>query len=232
MSEIVKIENVKKVYPNVVALDDVNLTIEKGKIVGLLGPNGSGKTTLIKILVGLIKDFTGNIEIFGESLGYKSKAKVAYLPDHDFLSDRFNVRQAIEFYKEFFADFNEKKALNLLTQFNINLDRKVINLSKGNKEKLQLILTLSRNAELYVFDEPIAGVDPASRDVIFNLIMNNYSKGSTVIISTHLIQEVENILDEVIFIKSGKILTHQPKNELIEKHEKTIDALFREVFKC
>ncbi len=232
MEDLIVVKNVTKRYPNVKALDDVNLTLSSGKIIGLLGPNGSGKTTLIKIIAGLIKNYSGEVKVENEKIGFKTKSKVAYLADHDFLSERFTVKTAIAYYTEFFADFDKFKAIKLLEQFDINLATSVKSLSKGNREKLQLILTLSRNALVYVFDEPIAGVDPASRDVIFNLIMNNLNEGSTVLISTHLISDIESILDEVIFIKKGKIVLHKDKEELMLLHEKSIDAIFREVFKC
>lgn len=232
MSELVEIRNLSKYYPMVRALDNVNLSLKKGRIIGLLGPNGSGKTSLIKILVGLTKSYVGDVKIDGMSIGENTKGIVAYLPDHDFLSERFTVNGALDYYNEFFPDFNIQKALTLLDKFKINTKYKVKSLSKGNREKLQLILTISREAQLYIFDEPIAGVDPASREVIFELIMNNYKAGSTVLISTHLISDAESIFDEIIFLKNGCVAVHEEKQVLIDKYGKSIDALFREVFRC
>ena len=231
MSDLLYLENVVKRYSNTLALNRVSLTLGSGKIVGLLGPNGSGKTTLIKILNGLLTADSGKIEIDGNSPGVETKKVVAYLPDNNYLNSYMTVRQIVNFFKDFYADFREELAYEMLTKLGISPDTKLKTLSKGNKEKVCLILTMSRNAKLYVLDEPIAGVDPAARDYVIQTIINNYNPDATVLISTHLIADIEQVLDEVIFIKEGSIVLQKTVDEIREEHAKSVDELFREVFR-
>lgn len=232
MSNLVEIEGVSLYYGNFKALNQISLELEPGKIIGLLGPNGSGKTTLIKLMNGLLYTNHGKIRIDGNEVGVKTKAVVSYLPERTYLEPTQRVSDAIEFFKDFYKDFNEKKALELLNKFNIDIKQKFENLSKGMKEKVQLILVMSREARLYVLDEPIAGVDPASRDVILDLIVNNFNPDSTIIISTHLIHDIERILDDVIFLNQGNVLLHDSADNIRQKYGESIDTAFREVFKC
>ncbi len=224
--------NLSKSYGNVLALDNVKLNIEKGKIVGLLGPNGSGKTTLIKIANGLLVPTGGEILINGQKPSDKTKARVSYLPDTVALPNWMSALQLIDFYGEFFKDFNKEKAASMLENLGVSQKAKYKTLSKGTKEKVQLILAMSREADLYLLDEPLGGVDPATRDYILNTIISNYSENSTVIISTHLISDIEKILDEVVFIDKGKILLQSTVDEIRDEKNMSVDALFREVFKC
>ncbi len=233
MSEyILECNNLTKKFGIKKALDNVSLSIGRGKIIGLLGPNGSGKTTLIKTANGLTEPTFGEILIDGKAPGYETKAKVSYLPDKNCLSDKMSVAELIKMFEDFYKDFDSKKAYGMIGNLNINPKDKFKTLSKGNKEKVQLILVMSRNAELYLLDEPIGGVDPATRDYILDSIISNYSESGTVIISTHLISDVEKVLDEVIFIKDGKILLHDSVDDLREREGKSVDEVFREVFKC
>ena len=231
MSFIV-IKNLEKSYFNHKALNGINLEFGEGEIVGLFGPNGSGKTTLIKILANLLMRYNGNVLIDGLKPGVETKKIVSYLPDVNYLEEKWTVLESIKVFERFYDDFDSERAKMLLAKFNIDLKSKVKTLSKGNKEKLQVILVLSRRAKLYLFDEPIAGVDPASRDVIFNLIKENYDKKATVILTTHLISDIEEITDRIIFINEGSIFLDDSKNHLKEIYpDKTIDQIFREVFK-
>lgn len=230
---LVEIENVKKSYGlNKTVFEDLNLDIEKGKIIGLLGPNGSGKTTLIKLLAGLLKQEAGNIFIDGKEIGPKTKAVVSYLPERTYFNERLKVKQIIKLFSDFYADFDEKRAYEMMGLLGIDTDTVLKKLSKGNKEKVQLIMVMSRRAKLYLLDEPIAGVDPAARDYILQTIISNYDDNASIIISTHLIQDVENILDDIIFIKQGNIICHKNADELREEKSKSIDEIFREVFRC
>lgn len=231
MSEILRCENLTKRYGSLTALDNINLSIESGKIVGLLGPNGSGKTTLIKLINGLLTPTLGEITIDGEKPNVNTKQKVAYLPDNSYLNSWMRVEQIVEYFTDFFADFRPRLAYEMLERLNISPKKHLKTLSKGNKEKVCLILIMSRNAKLYVLDEPIAGVDPAARDYVISTIINNYNPQSTVLISTHLISDIEEILDEVIFIQDGKITLQKSVDEIREENGKSVDALFREVFK-
>lgn len=231
MSEILRCENLTKLYGNKVALANVNITLESGKIVGLLGPNGSGKTTLIKILNGLLTATGGRILIDGNLPGCESKKIVAYLPDNSYLNSWMTVRQIINYFIDFYDDFRPELAYEMLMHLNISPEDRLKTLSKGNKEKVCLILVMSRNAKLYVLDEPIAGVDPAARDYVISTIINNYNKDATVLISTHLIADIEQVLDEVIFLKEGKVVLQQTVDEIRTEHGKSVDELFREVFK-
>lgn len=231
MSELLICKNLTKKYGSVTALDDVNITLESGKIVGLLGPNGSGKTTLIKILNGLLTPTEGRVLIDNEVPGVESKKIVAYLPDNSYLNTWMTVRQIVDYFKDFYADFREELAYQMLERLSISPDHKLKSLSKGNKEKVCLILTMSRNAKLYVLDEPIAGVDPAARDYVISTIINNYNPDATVLISTHLISDIEQVLDEVVFIQDGKVLLQKTVDAIREENGKSVDELFREVFK-
>ena len=229
----IEIKNLTKLYgKDSIALYDVNLTLPQGKIVGLLGPNGAGKTTLIKILTGIIKNYSGEVYVNDYKVGVETKKHIAYLPDIEFIDPSWNVSYAISYYQDFFNDFDKDKALHLMEKLDIPLNKKFKSLSKGTREKVQLILTLSRQSDIYIFDEPIAGVDPAARDLIFDLILQNYNKAATIIISTHLIADVERILDQFVFIKKGKIVRQGDVKEKTQKEGKSIDEIFREDFRC
>lgn len=229
----IEIKNLTKLYgKDSIALYDVNLTLPQGKIVGLLGPNGAGKTTLIKILTGIIKNYSGEVYVNDYKVGVETKKHIAYLPDIEFIDSSWNVSYAISYYQDFFNDFDKDKALHLMDKLDIPLNKKFKSLSKGTREKVQLILTLSRQSDIYIFDEPIAGVDPAARDLIFDLILQNYNKAATIIISTHLIADVERILDQFVFIKKGKIVRQGDVKETTQKEGKSIDEIFREDFRC
>ncbi len=231
MSELLKCENLTKSYGAVTALNNINLTVTNGKIIGLLGPNGSGKTTLIKLINGLLTPTSGTITVTGDAPGPETKARVAYLPDTSYLNSWMTVDQIVKMFTDFYDDFRPELAYNMLSQLGITPNVKLKTLSKGNKEKVCLILVMSRNAKLYVLDEPIAGVDPATRDYIMSVIINNYNPDASVIISTHLISDIEQVLDEVIFIQNGNILLQRSVDEIREENGKSVDELFREVFK-
>ena len=231
MSEIVHCRDLVKKYGNITALNNIDLVLESGRIVGLLGPNGSGKTTLIKILNGLLTPSRGEVVINGHCVGVETKKVVAYLPDNSYLNSWMTVKQIVDYFTDFYEDFRPDVAYEMFTRLDISPERKLKTLSKGNKEKVCLILVMSRNARLYVLDEPIAGVDPAARDYVISTIINNYNPESTVIISTHLIADIEQILDEVIFLKNGSIVLNKTVDEIRLEYEKSVDELFREVFK-
>ncbi len=231
MSELLRCENLTKIYDKIPALFNVDLTLESGKIVGLLGPNGSGKTTLIKLMNGLLKPSSGTITVGGFTPGVESKAMVAYLPDNSYLNAWMTVRQIVNYFKDFYEDFREDRAYEMLGRLGISPDTRLKTLSKGNKEKVCLILVMSRDAKLYVLDEPIAGVDPAARDYVISTIINNYNPTATVLISTHLITDIEQILDEAIFLQNGRVVMHDTVDNIREEHGKSVDELFREVFK-
>ncbi len=231
MSEMLRLENLTKRYGPITALDNVSLSVDSGRIVGLLGPNGSGKTTLIKILNGLLTPTSGTVTICGIAPGVKTKEMVAYLPDNSFLNSWMKVRQIVDYYADFYADFHPERAYQMLLQLGISPEMRLKTLSKGNKEKVCLILVMSRDARLYILDEPIAGVDPAARDYVISTIINNYNPESTVLISTHLIADIEQILDEVIFIHQGHVLMQKTVDEIRAENGKSVDELFREVFK-
>lgn len=232
MSTILQCKNLTKTFSNLTALNDVTFTIERGRIVGLLGPNGSGKTTLIKLINGLLVPNSGSLEINGHNPGIETKKIVSYLPERTYLPDWMKVSETIDYFADFYEDFDKKKAYEMLDKLNLDPDRRMKALSKGTKEKVQLILVMSRDADLYCLDEPIGGVDPAARDYILNTIISNYNENSTVLISTHLIADVENILDEFLFINQGEITMQAKVDDIRNKEGKSIDALFREVFKC
>jgi len=221
-----------KKYGAFCALNSLNLTLESGKIVGLLGPNGSGKTTLIKIASGLLTATAGTLTINGMVPSIETKKRVSYLPERTYLNSWMKVSEIISYFAEFYEDFSMDRANMMLKSLGIEPDRKLKTLSKGTKEKVQLILVMSREADLYLLDEPIAGVDPAASDYILNTIITNYNENATILISTHLISDIENVLDEAIFIKNGEVILHSTIDEIREKNNKSVDALFREVFAC
>ena len=232
MSEVLRCENLVKRYGNQLnALNGINLSLESGKIVGLLGPNGSGKTTLIKIINGLLTPTSGRVLIEGYAPGVETKKLVAYLPDNSYLNSWMTIQQIVDYFADFYADFRPDLALSMLERLDIRPNMRLKTLSKGNKEKVCLILVMSRNAKLYVLDEPIAGVDPAARDYVISTIINNYNPDATVLISTHLISDIEEILDRVVFLKGGNIVLDQSVDEIREEHGKSVDELFREVFR-
>lgn len=221
-----------KKYGGKLALNNINLQLERGKIIGLLGPNGSGKTTLIKLSNALLAPTEGKILINGFNPGVETKKIVSYLPERTYLNNWMKVKDIISFFEDFYEDFNSDKAYDMLQKLNIDYNDKLKTMSKGTKEKVQLILVMSREAQLYFLDEPIAGVDPAARDYILNTIISNYNENASVIISTHLISDIENILDEVIFIQNGNIKLQKSVDEIRNEYGKSVDVLFREVFKC
>ena len=232
MSELLTCEGLTKHYGAKTALDGVDLHIGFGKIVGLLGPNGSGKTTLIKLANGLLQPDSGSIRIAGMKPGVESKAIVSYLPDADWLPGWMRVEQLVKMFGDFYKDFDPARATEMLANLELSPKDVLKTLSKGNREKVQLILAMSRNARLYLLDEPIGGVDPAARDYILHTILSNYSKDATVLISTHLIEDIEPVLDEAIFLKEGTIFAHRSVDEIRENEGMSVDAYFREVFKC
>lgn len=229
---IIKLENVVKRYGKKEALKGINLDIPKGKIVGLLGPNGSGKSTMIKLLNGLLQPDEGNIEIAGMKPSIETKKIVSYLPERTYLSEWMRMKDLLKFFSDFYEDFDLEKAEEMIEALNINIDEKIKDMSKGTKEKVQLILVMSRNADVYILDEPIGGVDPAARSFIMRTILQNFSEESTLIIATHLISEIENICDEIIFLSYGEIKLQGNVDEIREEKGKSIDALFREEFRC
>jgi len=232
MSKILECKNLTKKFGKKKALDDINLDISRGRIVGLLGPNGSGKTTLIKLCNELLNPTSGEIRIGGHKPGIETKKIVSYLPETTYLNDWMKVSEIISFFKDFYSDFNTEKAYDMLKRLNIDPKDKLKTMSKGTKEKVQLILVMSREAQLYLLDEPIGGVDPAARDYILNTIITNYNENATVILSTHLISDIEKVLDDIIFIKEGQIVLTKTVDEIRDEEGKSVDAVFREVFKC
>ncbi|HEX3017127.1 MAG TPA: ABC transporter ATP-binding protein [Caproicibacter sp.] len=232
MDSILECRNLTKFFPGCLALNSVNLSVPKGKIVGLLGPNGSGKSTLIKLINGLLTPNSGEIFINGMKPGVETKKIISYLPERTYLNDWMTVQNMIDFFGDFYGNFNKAKAYDMLQRLHINPNARLKTMSKGTKEKVQLILVMSREAELYVLDEPIGGVDPAARDYILDTIISNYSENASLIISTHLITDVEKILDGVIFINMGNIVLTSTVDEIREKENKSVDTMFREVFRC
>ena len=225
-------QNLTKRYGKLTALDNIDLELESGRIVGLLGPNGSGKTTLIKLANRLLQPTSGSILIDGKAPGVATKKIIAYLPDKEYLPDWMNTRQLMHFYGDFYDDFDPRRASVMLSSLDIPSDMVLKKMSKGTKEKVQLILTMSRRAKVYLLDEPIAGVDPAARDYILRTIIQNYEENSLVLISTHLIADVESVLDEAVFLKQGHIVLHKPADEIRTETGKSVDEYFREVFRC
>ena len=233
MSELIEIRGLTKAYDRQhIAVNNINLTLPRGKIIGLLGPNGSGKTTLIKMLNGLLTPTQGSILINGQPVGVETKAHVAYLPDRTYLAGNQKIVNILDYFCDFYADFSRERAIGMLQGLGIDPAARMNTLSKGTKEKVQLILVMSRNADLFLLDEPIAGVDPAARDYILRTIINNYNPGATVLISTHLIGDVEQALDEVIFMRYGHLVLYTSVDNIREQHGKSVDAYFREVFAC
>lgn len=233
MGEIVSIRGLNKRYSlNKTVFSNLNLDFERGRIIGLLGPNGSGKTTLIKLMAGILKPDAGTISIDGKPIGKDSKAVVSYLPERTYFNESLKIRQVIKIFKDFYADFDEERAYHMMDVLNLDTNMTIKKLSKGNKEKVQLIMVMSRRAKLYLLDEPIAGVDPAARDYIINTIISNYDSEASVLISTHLITDIEKIIDDVVFIKEGNIICHQSADSLREQNKKSVDEVFREVFRC
>ncbi|MBR2530888.1 MAG: ABC transporter ATP-binding protein [Lachnospiraceae bacterium] len=232
MSSLLQISSLTKKYGTLTALNDLDLELESGHIIGLLGPNGSGKTTLIKIICGLLQPTSGTVTVKGNPVGVESKKVISYLPDTTYLGKSSSVEEIISYFRDFYEDFDENRTYDMLQKLGIDPKSRLRTLSKGTKEKVQLILVMSRRADLYILDEPIAGVDPAARDYILNTIITNYDENASILLSTHLISDVENILDDVIFLKQGSIVRHSTVDEIRTTEGKSVDGLFREVFKC
>ncbi len=232
MGPIVQCVGLTKTYGGKPALNQIYLNLERGKIIGLLGPNGSGKTTLIKIMNGLLRQSAGEIFIGVTKQGIETKYKISYLPERTYLHSGMKVLEMVQYFQDFYPDFRIERAFDMLHRLQIPPNERLKNLSKGTKEKVQLILVMSRDADLYVLDEPIAGVDPASRDYILRTIVSNYNRNASVLLSTHLISDVESILDEVVFIKYGNIILQAPAEQIRQREGKSIDRFFREVFAC
>ncbi len=232
MNSLIEIRGLSKNYGRKKVLDELDLSIGSGKIIGLLGPNASGKSTLIKIINGLLQPSSGTVLINGEKPGTLTKSIVSYLPERTYINGAMTVRQIVNYFKDFYSDFDEERAYNMLYDLKIDPSSKIKTLSKGTKEKVQLILVMSRQAKLYILDEPIGGVDPAARSYVIRTIINNYPPESTIIIVTHLISEIEQICDEVCFLNNGKIVLHEDTDTIRVKKGTSVDALFREEFKC
>ena len=232
MSDIVQISGLNKSYGYKQVIKDMNLNLEGGKIIGLLGPNGSGKSTLIKILGGVLKPDSGNVTIDGKQIGIDTKRIVSYLPERTYLSPSLKVREAISMFDDFYEDFKTERAEEMLNRLNINLNDTIKSLSKGTREKVQLVLVMSRDALVYLLDEPMGGVDPAAREYILKTILSNYNENACVIISTHLISDVEKVLDQVLFIQNGNVILNSTVDEIRDEKKESVDALFREVFTC
>ena len=232
MISLLECKDLCKNYSGTTALNHVSFAIPAGRIIGLLGPNGSGKTTLIKITSGILTPTSGELLINGIAPGFETKSHVSYLPERTYFSDWMRVDSLVDFFADFYADFDRAKATEMLEHLDIDKNSRLKTLSKGTKEKVQLVLVMSRKAKLYLLDEPIGGVDPAARDYILRTIIQNYSEGSSVIISTHLIADIESVLDEVVFIQKGEIVLQSTVDDIREREQKSVDGLFREVFKC
>lgn len=232
MSELIKIQDLNKKYGKKQVLKDVNLTLHGGQIVGLLGPNGSGKTTLIKVLNGLLKEYDGDVQIDQQAIGIHSKKIISYLPDEPYFENWMTTSDALNLFVDMYDDFDLNKALSLMERMDIEKKVKIKELSKGMKEKFQLILVMSRKAKIYILDEPLGGIDPAARELILDTILNNYAEDALVLLSTHLIVDIEKIFDEVIFIKNGEIILHENSEDLRMKRQASINDIFKEEFKC
>lgn len=232
MSEFIKIQDLNKKYGKKQVLKDVNLTLHGGQIVGLLGPNGSGKTTLIKVLNGLLKEYDGDVQIDQQAIGIHSKKIISYLPDEPYFENWMTTSDALNLFVDMYDDFDLNKALSLMERMDIEKKVKIKELSKGMKEKFQLILVMSRKAKIYILDEPLGGIDPAARELILDTILNNYAEDALVLLSTHLIADIEKIFDEVIFIKHGEIILHENSEDLRMKRQASINDIFKEEFKC
>lgn len=229
---LLEVSHVSKSYGNNRVLDDITFNITKGNIVGLLGPNGSGKTTLIKLINDLLKEDSGTIKVEGLDLGVETKKLISYLPDKNYLNNNMTVLELLNYFKDFYEDFRIDKAKELIGKLDLDLNQKLKTMSKGTKEKVQLILVMSRKAKLYILDEPIGGIDPAARDYIINTILTNFSNDASLLISTHLISDLEKVLDEVIFLKNGKVVRSGSTDEIRKETNMSINDLFREEFKC
>ena len=232
MAPIVQCMGLTKTYGRKIALNQIYLNMERSRIIGLLGPNGSGKTTLIKIMNGLLKPTAGEVLINGQRPGIDTKLRISYLPERTYLNPGMKVIEIVRYFQDFYPDFRMDRAYDMLSRLQIQPDERLKNLSKGTKEKVQLILVMSRDADLYILDEPIAGVDPASRDYILHTIVSNYNRNASILLSTHLLSDVENILDDVIFIKYGSIVLQASAEQIRQNEHKSIDRFFREVFAC
>lgn len=232
MEALAEIRGVTKIFGNTLAVNNMNLMIPRGKIIGLLGPNGSGKSTLIKMINGLLTPTAGNIFINGQKPSPATKARVAYLPERTYLQNGMKVCDIVDLFCDFYEDFDRDRAFTMLGSLTIPFTAPLKTLSKGTKEKVQLILVMSRNADLYILDEPIAGVDPAARDYILKTIITNYNGNSSILLSTHLITDIENNLDEVVLVRNGQILAHMPVDQIREEYGQSVDAYFRRVFAC
>lgn len=232
MNPILECKGLTRKFNHFFALSNVDLTLERGEIIGLLGPNGSGKTTLIKLINGLLLPTDGQITVNGSVPGVETKKIVSYLPERGCLDERRRISALISYYSDFYSDFDVSRAHTMLKDLDIDPSLRLKTLSKGTKEKVQLILVMSRDAQLYVLDEPIGGVDPAARDYILRTILTNYNEDASVLISTHLIADVENVLDRVLFLQNGQITLNASVDEIRSGHKKSVDALFREVFRC
>ena len=230
--KLLEIKSLNKSFDKKEILKDVNLSISSGKIVGLLGKNGAGKTTLIKLINDLLTPTSGEILINGKKIGVETKKVVSYLPERTYLNKQMKVSEVIEYFKDFYEDFDDGKAKKLLKDLDLDIEEHLSKMSKGMQEKVQLVLVMSRKADLYILDEPLGGVDPATRDYILDTILTNFNEGASVIISTHLIADIERILDEVIFIDKGKIILQSNSDELRNKENASIDEIFRRLFKC
>lgn len=232
MKDLIRCEGLTKRYGKKVALWDFSVGIPAGRIIGLLGPNGSGKTTLIKSLSGILMLDAGKMEVAGKEIGVESKKVISYLPERPYFSSALKVKDTLNFFEDFYEDFQRKAAEEMLKTLQIDKNSKMGALSKGTREKVQLVLVMSRKAKVYLLDEPMGGVDPAARDFILKTILTNYNEDASVLISTHLISDVEKVLDDVIFIKQGKMVLHKSVDEIRMEEKKSVDALFREVFAC
>ncbi len=230
--ELLECKNIYKNYDKKQVLKDINLKIPRGKIIGLLGKNGMGKTTLIKLINDLLIPTSGEILVNGKNIGIESKKIISYLPERTYLDKSMTIKQTLQYFTDFYENFDAEKAKRLIKDLDLEIDMKISKMSKGMQEKLQLILVMSRNAELYILDEPLGGVDPATRDYILDTILNNFNESASVIISTHLISDIERILDEVIFIDKGKIILSSDADKLRAKEKGSIDEIFRRMFKC
>ena len=232
MDVLVECKGLKKSYGKIPVIKELDLSLERGRIIGILGPNGSGKTTLIKILAGILNKNDGEVTISGKSIGIETKKIVSYLPERTYFSPNMRVKDTINFFEDFYEDFRRDRAEQMLESLNISKNSKIKQLSKGTREKVQLVLVMSREAEVYLLDEPMGGVDPAARDYILNTIIRNYSEDALVVMSTHLISDIERVLDEAVFINRGNIVFHRSVDEIRETEHKSVDELFREVFRC
>ena len=230
--KVLEVKNINKSFNNKEILKDINFSISKGKIVGLLGKNGAGKTTIIKLINDLLTPTSGEILVNGYPIGVESKKRISYLPERTYLNKKMKVSEVIDLFNDFYDDFDKEKAIKLLNDLDLDINERLSKMSKGMQEKVQLVLVMSRNADLYILDEPLGGVDPATRDYILDTILSNFNEGASVIISTHLISDIERILDEVIFIDKGQVTLQSDADTLRNKEKSSIDEIFRGMFKC